>query len=137
MPLNYKTKLSKKGNVKFKAKRDWPFLLVMGIIASTYVVLIVAMMRELTVQHVCHPFAIHTKSIEETDFSVDTAKPVRHKEKLPSQLSCLFTTMFPEKFHLLFSQQSHTPTTLSLTYFTDERRNKPLKYNQRINIGYT
>lgn len=28
----------------FKAKSDWPFLLIMGIIAATYVILIVAMM---------------------------------------------------------------------------------------------
>ena len=29
---------------KFKARRDWPFLLIMAIIASTYVILIVGMM---------------------------------------------------------------------------------------------
>lgn len=42
--MDQKADLGKKEQLKFKAKRDWPFLLVMGIIASTYVVLIVAMM---------------------------------------------------------------------------------------------
>jgi molybdate transport system permease protein len=63
--FNYrKEKIVGKG--KFRARRDWPFLLIMGIIAMTYIVLIVGMLvADMTFTSVGHIFeALKSEEIQ-------------------------------------------------------------------------
>lgn len=64
--MNRKRELQKKKDHKFKAKKDWPFLVVMGIVATTYVVLIVSMiLADLTFTTTGHLFeALKSEEIQ-------------------------------------------------------------------------
>ena len=64
MFINRKEKTVGKG--KFRARRDWPFLLIMGIIAMTYIILIVGMLlADMTFTSVGHIFeALKSEEIQ-------------------------------------------------------------------------
>lgn len=64
MFINRKGKTVGKG--QFRARRDWPFLLIMGIIAMTYIILIVGMLvADMTFTSVGHIFeALKSKEIQ-------------------------------------------------------------------------
>ncbi len=64
MFINRKEKTVGKG--QFRARRDWPFLLIMGIIAMTYIILIVGMLvADMTFTSVGHIFeALKSEEIQ-------------------------------------------------------------------------
>ena len=64
MFINRKEKTVEKG--QFRARRDWPFLLIMGIISMTYIILIVGMLvADMTFTSVGHIFeALKSEEIQ-------------------------------------------------------------------------